>query len=62
MRIHDDGVSLFTEGRFIGQRPFHDDTNLKEQALAASSARSGFHYSKASRISSIRIWGDIEFL
>ena len=36
MRIQDDGVSLFTEGRFIGPFPFHDYANLKKQALAAS--------------------------
>src|SRR5579864_254845 len=62
MRIHDDGVGLFTEGRFIGQCPFHDDANLEEQALAASSARTGFHYSEASRTPSVCIWRDIKSL
>ena len=62
MRIHDDGVGFFTEGRFIGQFPFQNHANLKKQALAASSAGGIFHYSEAPRISAICIWRDIKSL
>jgi len=55
MRVHDDRVSLFTEGRLIGQFPFQDHANLKKQALAAPSSRGIFHYSEAPRIPALRV-------
>jgi hypothetical protein len=37
MRVHDNRMSLFAEGRLIVEFPFHMHANLKKQALAASS-------------------------
>lgn len=61
MRVHNDRVSFLAEG-FICEFPLHHHANLEKQALAASFARSGFHYSAASRISEISILGDIKLL